>query len=75
MHGAGLRIYFSFMKLFLFCFTVCGGLACFNAYLNFRGYFLNELNQKSVIDRVTLANIYGFENMTTNSSAATWIDD
>jgi hypothetical protein len=61
-YGESLRIYFSFLRLFTYCFLACGALASFNSYLNFTGYYLNDYNSGSVIDRISLANIYGFPN-------------
>ena len=75
LYGESLRIYFSFLKLFTYCFIVCGALGSFNSAINFRGFYLTDLQLKSPIDKITLANFYGFENYTTNSSAATWIED
>lgn len=74
-HGESLRIYFSFMRLFTYCFIACGALASFNSYLNFEGYFLNDFNSKSPIDRISLANMYGFPNVTTNATITTWVAD
>lgn len=74
-HGESLRIYFSFLRMFVYCFLACGALASFNSYLNFTGYYLNDFNSNSVVDRISLANIYGFPNDTTNATAATWVQD
>jgi hypothetical protein len=63
------------MKWFTMCFIVCGGLGGFNTFLNLTGYYLNNETIVSYIDYITLANSYGFDNMTSNSTAATWVED
>lgn len=63
------------MKWFTLCFIVSGGLGGFNTFLNLTGYYLTEETRVSYIDYTTLANSYGFDNMTSNSSAATWVGD
>lgn len=63
------------MKLYILIFIACGALGCFNGTLNYRGYFLPENERDSPFDLFTLANIYGFKNMTTNSTAGTWLED
>ena len=73
--GETLRIYFSFLKMFLFVSLICGGLTGFNTYLNLTGYFVNDRMMTSYVDYTTLANIYGFQNMTTDADAANWVED
>ena len=63
------------MRLFTFCFLICGGMGGFNTFLNLFGFFQNERTRVSYIDYITLANTYGFSNMTSNISASTWISD
>lgn len=74
-HGESLRIYFSFMKLFIYCFIVCGALGGLNTYINVLGYQLTSKERKTYLDVGTLANFYGFPNATMNAKAQTWVED
>lgn len=73
--GESLRAYFTFLKMFAWVFLICGGLASYNTYLNLTGHFVNKEIEVSALDYTTLANIYGFANMTENPDAANWVDD
>lgn len=63
------------MKMFMWVFLTSAGLTGFNTYLNLTGYYVDDRTMVSYIDYTTLANIYGFKNLTTDPDAADWVED
>jgi len=68
-HGESLRIYFTFLKLMVYCLFVVGGFAMFNLLVNWWGSYYDDVTAKSVLDYTTIANFKGYANGTTNLQA------
>ncbi|CDW73565.1 trna methyltransferase [Stylonychia lemnae] len=71
-YGETLYLYFYLMRFLTFFFGIIAMLYSLMTYVNFSGNYLSTDTMETYLDFISLANFYGYSNMTTNENAKGW---
>ena len=71
-YGTTLRLYFYLLIALSIFFGAIAIIYAFLAFINISGGYLNTDTMETYLDYISIANFYGYANMTTNDDAKNW---